>query len=64
LGSEWKVVKSEMDVGRELKAWLDFESGSQFACPRCGKFSRLAIATLATIHALAQKVYYGKKSIP
>jgi hypothetical protein len=46
LGSGWKVVKSEMDVGRELKIWLDFESGSQFACPRCGKFSRLAIATL------------------
>ena len=40
LGSGWKVVKSEMDVGgRELKIWLDFESGSQFACPRCEKFS-------------------------
>jgi transposase len=40
LGSGWKVVKSEMDVaGRELKIWLDFESGSQFACPQCGKFS-------------------------
>jgi hypothetical protein len=39
LGGGWKVVKSEMDVaGRELKIWLDFESGSQFACPRCGKF--------------------------
>ena len=42
LGSGWKVVKSEMDVaGRELKIWLDFESGSQFACPQCGKFSAL-----------------------
>ena len=40
LGSGWKVVKSEMDIaGRELKIWLDFESGSQFACPQCGKFS-------------------------
>ena len=39
LGSGWKVVKSEMDVGgRELKLWLDFESGSQFACPQCGEF--------------------------
>ena len=39
LGSGWKVVKSEMDVaGRELKIWLDFESGSQFACPQCGAF--------------------------
>jgi hypothetical protein len=29
-----------MDVaGRELKIWLDFESGYQFACPRCEKFS-------------------------
>ena len=29
LGSGWKVVKSEMDVGgRELKIWLDFESGT------------------------------------
>ncbi|HEY5813202.1 MAG TPA: hypothetical protein VIT23_11195, partial [Terrimicrobiaceae bacterium] len=35
LGSGWKVVKSEMDVaGRELKLWLDFEPGSQFACPQ------------------------------
>ena len=42
LGSGWKVVKSEMDVaGRELKIWLDFEAGSQFACPRCEKFSPL-----------------------
>jgi hypothetical protein len=35
LGSGWKVVMSEMDVeGRELKIWLNFESGSQFACPQ------------------------------
>jgi transposase len=39
LGSGWKVVKSEMDVGaRELRLWLDFELGSQFACPRCGNY--------------------------
>ena len=39
LGSGWKVVKSEMDVGgRELKLWLDFEPGSLFACPQCGEF--------------------------
>ena len=39
LGSGWKVVKSEMDVsGRELKLWLDFEPGSQFACPQFGEF--------------------------
>ncbi|MGB8463629.1 MAG: ISL3 family transposase, partial [Terrimicrobiaceae bacterium] len=39
LGRGWKVVKSEMDVsGRELKLWLDFEPGSQSACPQCGEF--------------------------
>lgn len=39
LGTGWKVVNSEMDVaGRELKIWLDFESGLQFACPQCGEF--------------------------
>jgi transposase len=42
LGNGWKVVKSEMDVeGRELKLWLDFEAGSQFACPECGDFCPL-----------------------
>jgi len=39
LGSGWKVVNSEMDVaGRQLRLWLDFEPGSQFACPECGDF--------------------------
>lgn len=39
LGSGWKVAKSEMDVdSRELKIWLDFAPGSQFACPQCGEF--------------------------
>jgi transposase len=39
LGNGWKVVKSEMDVtDRELKIWLDFAPGSQFACPQCGEF--------------------------
>lgn len=39
LGSGWKVVNSEMDVaGRQLKLWLDFEAGSQFACPNCGEY--------------------------
>ena len=39
LGSGWKVVKSEMDVaGRQLKLWLDFEPGSQFARPVCGEY--------------------------
>ena len=39
LGDGWKVVKSEMDVeGRQLKLWLDFEKGSQFACPECGEY--------------------------
>ena len=39
LGSGWKVVKSEMDVElRQLRLWLDFEQGSQFACPRCGQY--------------------------
>jgi len=39
LGDGWKVVKSEMDVdGRQLKLWLDFESGSYFACPQCGEY--------------------------
>lgn len=36
LGSAWRVVKSEMDVeGRQLRLWLDFEPGLQFACPQC-----------------------------
>ena len=39
LGSGWKVVNSEMDVaGRQLTLWLDFEAGSQFACPSCGEY--------------------------
>lgn len=39
LGDGWKVVKSEMDVeGRQLKLWLDFAKGSQFACPDCGEY--------------------------
>ena len=39
LGSGWKVVNSEMDVaGRQLKLWLDFEAGPQFACPNCGEY--------------------------
>jgi transposase len=39
LGSGWKVVQSEMDVeSRQLKIWLDFNVGSQFACPECGEF--------------------------
>lgn len=39
LGNGWKVVKSEMNLeGRELKIWLDFEPGLQFACPACGAF--------------------------
>lgn len=39
LGSGWKVVRSEMDVsGQELSLWLDFEAGSQFACPECGEY--------------------------
>ena len=44
LGSGWKVVKSEMDVaGRELKIWLDFESGSQFACRNAERSVRFTI---------------------
>ena len=63
VGGKWS--RARWTSGRELKIWLDFESGSQFACPRCGKFSRLAIATLATIHALARKRFITrKKSIP
>jgi len=39
LGNAWRVVKSEMNVKkRELKLWLDFESGLQFGCPECGEF--------------------------
>jgi transposase len=39
LGNGWKVVKSEMDVeSRQLKIWLDFVPGLQFACPKCGEF--------------------------
>jgi hypothetical protein len=36
LGNGWKVTKSEMDVaGKKLALWLDFDAGSQFACPQC-----------------------------
>ena len=39
LGSGWKVMKSEMNVeGQQLKLWLDFEAGSQFACSECGDY--------------------------
>lgn len=39
LGDGWKVVRSEMNVeGRELKLWLDFEKGLQFACPQCAEY--------------------------
>lgn len=42
LGEGWKVVNSEMDVaGRQLRLWLDFEAGCQFACPQCGEFCRV-----------------------
>ena len=37
LGSQWNVVKSEMDVPqRQLRLELDFPAGTKFACPRCG----------------------------
>ena len=39
LGNGWKVVKSEMVVEtRQLRIWLDFQAGSQFACPECGEY--------------------------
>lgn len=39
LGSGWKVIDSALDApARELKLWLDFEAGAQFACPQCGEF--------------------------
>ena len=38
LGSQWNVVKSEMDVPqRQLRLELDFPAGTNFACPRCGE---------------------------
>jgi len=38
LGSNWKVVESEMDVaGRELRLRLDFERGAHFPCAKCGR---------------------------
>lgn len=38
LEGEWKVVKSELDVGgRGLKLWLDFEAGTKFDCPQCAE---------------------------
>jgi transposase len=37
VGSCWRVIKSEMDVSRrQLRLWLDFAAGVQFACPQCG----------------------------
>lgn len=42
LGNGWKVVKSEMNVeGRCLRLWIDFATGSHFACPRCGEYCRV-----------------------
>jgi transposase len=39
LGGGWKVVKSDLEAAdRQLKIWLDFAAGSQFACPQCGEF--------------------------
>jgi transposase len=39
VGNGWRVVKSEMNVpGRQLRLWLDFAAGSQFACPKCGEW--------------------------
>jgi transposase len=39
LGNGWKVVNSEMNVaGSQLKLWLDFEAGFQFACPNCEEY--------------------------
>jgi transposase len=39
LGNGWKVAKSEMDVERrQLRLWLDFATGSQFACSECGEY--------------------------
>jgi|SRR5579862_593513 len=33
----WKVVESQFDKeDGKLEIWLDFEKGSQFACPQCG----------------------------
>jgi len=38
LENGWKVVKSEMAVEqRQLRLWLDFESGLHFPCPECGQ---------------------------
>jgi len=39
LGSGWKVIKSELDTAnKQLRLELDFERGSQFACPKCGEY--------------------------
>jgi len=36
LGDEWKVVDSQLEVeSRQLHLWLDFQTGSRFACPKC-----------------------------
>ena len=44
VGNGWRVSKSEMDVaGRQLQLWLDFATGSQFACPRCGEWCGLPV---------------------
>ncbi len=48
LGSQWKVVKSEMDVlQRKLRLALDFPAGTKLACARCGQ--------LCAAHGMAEK---------
>lgn len=39
IGSGWKVVNSELNMQtKHLTLWLDFEPGSEFACPECGDY--------------------------
>lgn len=38
LAEPWEVSKIEFSEGRQqLELWLDFPSGSRFACPECGR---------------------------
>ena len=65
LGSGWKVVKSEMDVGRELKIWLDFRVRLSICLPAMRKVLSTRDRYACDDPCLGtQKVYCGKKSIP
>ena len=60
-----EVVKSEMDVGRELKIWLDFRVRLSICLPAMRKVLSTRDRYACDDPRLGtQKVYYGKKIHP